>query len=105
MDTQPQSESTYCGSCNSLIAAVDPVCPRCGAAQPQLVRALRQRSVAVLLAHFLGGFGAHKFYLGQPWQGMMYILFCWTLVPVMIGYIDFLRLAIMSDAAFSARYN
>lgn len=34
-----------------------------------------------LLALFLGGFGAHKFYSGKTGMGILYIVFCWTAIP------------------------
>ncbi|HEY2837969.1 MAG TPA: TM2 domain-containing protein [Pirellulales bacterium] len=36
-------------------------------------RARQSRRVAILLALFLGAFGAHKMYLGQPWKGRFLI--------------------------------
>ena len=45
-------------------------------------------AIGVLLALFLGGFGAHKFYLGQFVLGIVYFLFCWTFIPSLIGFIE-----------------
>ena len=44
--------------------------------------------VAMLLALLLGGFGAHKLYLGHKWEGLGYLLFSWTLLPVVFSIID-----------------
>ncbi len=44
--------------------------------------------VGVLLAVFLGGFGAHRFYLGQNGIAIIYILFCWTLIPHLIALVE-----------------
>ena len=44
--------------------------------------------LAVALALFLGGLGAHKFYLGQTGLGIVYILFCWTFIPSLIAAIE-----------------
>ncbi len=44
--------------------------------------------VGVLLAVFLGSFGAHRFYLGQNGIAIIYILFCWTLIPHLIALIE-----------------
>jgi TM2 domain-containing membrane protein YozV len=41
-----------------------------------------------LLAIFLGGIGVHKFYAGQTGLGILYLLFCWTFVPEIIGLIE-----------------
>ncbi|MGZ4815855.1 MAG: NINE protein [Terriglobales bacterium] len=44
--------------------------------------------IGVLLAIFLGSFGAHRFYLGQNGIAILYILFCWTLIPHLIALIE-----------------
>ena len=50
----------------------------------------RKKSVlgGVLLSLFLGGFGAHRFYLGETTAGLLYLLFCWTTIPSFIGWIE-----------------
>jgi TM2 domain-containing membrane protein YozV len=66
---------------------------------------MRNRTVAVLLAFFAGGFGIHKFYLGQNVAGILYFLFCWTLIPGIIAFFDFLGLLMMTEKDFDAQYN
>lgn len=44
--------------------------------------------VALLLAVFLGGLGIHKFYQGKTMQGILYLLFCWTFIPVVLSFFD-----------------
>lgn len=39
------------------------------------------------LAFFLGGFGAHKFYLKNK-IAYLYLAFCWTGIPGVIGMIE-----------------
>ena len=41
-----------------------------------------------LFAIFLGGLGIHKFYSGKVGMGVVYILFCWTFIPAVIGLIE-----------------
>ncbi len=41
-----------------------------------------------LLAFFLGGIGVHKFYAGHMMLGIIYLLFCWTLIPGLIALIE-----------------
>lgn len=43
-----------------------------------------------MLALFLGGLGAHAFYYKKYIRGTLYFLFCWTYVPVLLGWIDML---------------
>ncbi len=44
--------------------------------------------MGVLLAVFLGGFGAHHFYLRRTGTGVLYLLFCWTGITYFIGWIE-----------------
>ena len=44
----------------------------------------------IALCLFLGGLGIHKFYAGKWIQGLLYVAFCWTWVPVIIALIDLL---------------
>jgi TM2 domain-containing membrane protein YozV len=46
--------------------------------------------VYVLLAFFLGGIGAHKFYAGKIGAGICYLLFCWTGIPALIAFIEWI---------------
>jgi len=45
-------------------------------------------TTAVVLALLLGGFGAHKFYLGHTGLGILYLLFCWTGIPEIVGFFE-----------------
>ena len=49
---------------------------------------------AVLLALFLGGIGAHHFYLGNTLVGVLFLLFCWTFIPLIISIIELLLLPV-----------
>jgi TM2 domain-containing membrane protein YozV len=64
----------------------------------------KRRGVAVLLAIVLGGIGAHKFYLGRPLQGLIYLLLCWTGIPILVGWIEAIGYLLTSDAAFARKY-
>jgi len=44
--------------------------------------------VGVLLAVLLGHFGAHRFYMGEIGWGIVYLAFCWTGIPTILGFIE-----------------
>lgn len=64
----------------------------------------KNRIAAALLAIFLGTFGIHKFYLGKPVLGIIYLIFCWTFVPGLIGFIEGIIYLCMSDKSFENKY-
>ncbi len=66
---------------------------------------MRNRTAAILICFFGGYFGIHKFYLGKNVTGIIYLVFCWTCIPALISFFDFLGLCFMSDREFDARFN
>lgn len=66
---------------------------------------MKDKTTAALLAFFLGGFGIHRFYLGRSLSGFMYLIFCWTLIPALFGFVEFILLLVMGQAEFDAKYN
>lgn len=44
--------------------------------------------VGVLLALFLGTFGAHHFYMRRPGLGILYCVFSWTGIPTVVSLIE-----------------
>ena len=64
----------------------------------------KNKIVAAILAFFLGGFGIHKFYLGQIGWGIIYILFCWTFIPSIVAFIEFIIYLCTSDEDFARKY-
>lgn len=65
----------------------------------------RNKTTAGLLAIFLGGFGVHRFYLGQTAQGFLYLVFFWSFVPAFIGLIDGIGFFNMPLQTFDEKYN
>jgi len=51
-------------------------------------QASKDEVVGVLLALFLGGLGAHKFYMGETGLGILYLVFFWTGIPALVAFIE-----------------
>jgi TM2 domain-containing membrane protein YozV len=97
---------SYCRACGSPIDPRAQICVHCGVAQyPAAVPHPKSRVTAGLFALFLGGFGAHHFYLGHTGRGILYLLFSWTFIPAIIAFIEALVFFFSSDASFDAKYN
>ncbi|MFP4445851.1 MAG: TM2 domain-containing protein [Desulfosudaceae bacterium] len=61
--------------------------------------------VLILLTLFLGGLGVHKFYLGRYLQGVLYLLFCWTGIPLIIALVELILYIIASEEALNQKYS
>ncbi len=66
---------------------------------------MKQKIVALVLCWFFGWLGVHKFYLGQAGLGILYVLFCWTLIPGLVAFVEFWILLFMSEEAFNRQFN
>ena len=66
---------------------------------------MKDKMIAALLAFFFGGIGIHKFYLKQHFQGFLYLIFSWTLIPAVISFFESLRFLFMSEKSFHDQYN
>jgi TM2 domain-containing membrane protein YozV len=110
--TEKAADEKYCASCGSTIKKEAEICPNCGVRQVStpsyggqtIAPNGKNKLTAALLALFIGGFGVHKFYLGQNGVGVVYLLFCWTFIPALLALIDFIVLLGMSDKEFVQKY-
>ena len=50
-----------------------------------------------LLAIFLGGLGIHKFYTNDKITGVIMLLFCWTGIPSIIGFVQGILALLKTD--------
>lgn len=108
---QKAADEKFCSECGAIIKAKAEICPKCGVRQfpaPNILTALapngKSKLAAALFALLLGGFGIHKFYLGRIGWGIVYLLFCWTFIPAIIGFIEGILLLVMSDQEFNQKY-
>lgn len=75
-----------------------------GAGVGSRVVPVKSKVAAGLLAMFLGGVGVHKFYLGKPLMGLLYLLFCWTGIPAIVGFVEGIIYLTKSDEDFAAKF-
>lgn len=64
----------------------------------------KSKLAAFLLAWLLGGIGGHKFYLNRVGQGLLYLVFCWTLIPALVAFIEGIVYITMDDERFWQKY-
>lgn len=108
----------HCFACANILDTRAELCPKCGVRQPAMPGAMthhnsalpplpvttKSKTTAALLALFLGGFGIHKFYLGQSGAGIVYVLFFWTFIPAIVAFIEALVLFGMSEREFATKF-
>jgi RNA polymerase subunit RPABC4/transcription elongation factor Spt4 len=99
----------YCRGCGEGIHETALSCPKCGATQRTTSASYAQsgganRTTAGILGIVLGGLGVHKFYLGQIFMGLIYLIFCWTFIPAFIGLIEGIYYLTMTDSEFARKY-
>ncbi|MBO4374783.1 MAG: NINE protein [Lachnospiraceae bacterium] len=64
---------------------------------------VKSKVTAGLLGIFLGGLGIHKFYLGKIGMGILYIVFCWTYIPALVGLVEGIIYLASSDESFQLK--
>ncbi|MBR6013878.1 MAG: 5-bromo-4-chloroindolyl phosphate hydrolysis family protein [Selenomonadaceae bacterium] len=65
---------------------------------------VQRKLIQSALAIFFGTFGAHKFYQGKTFQGILYVLLCWTSLPTWISFIEGIRYLFMPIEDFYEQY-
>ena len=105
----------FCRFCGKPMTASASICPHCNKSQVPIQHSnnasapqqkpspKRKQGTTALLAIFLGGFGVHRFYLGQ-WWGFIYLLFCWTLIPSVIGILEGILFSLKQKRAWKKKY-
>lgn len=66
---------------------------------------MKNRYIAGILAICLGWLGFHKFYLWKWIQGIFYILFMLTFIPLLISIFEWLVYLFNTDEWFDLTYN
>jgi TM2 domain-containing membrane protein YozV len=112
---RPLSSNLYCPACGASTNAMAVVCVKCGAGlevknKTNVVSddvSAKSRVVLLLLALFLGAFGAHRFYVGKIVSGIAMIvllisgyaifffgIYYWIDMLWLIGYIPLIAVSI-----------
>ncbi len=85
----------FCKKCGTELGD-SKFCPKCGEAvtaapapaAPAYSGKVVNKIAYGLIAIFIGGIGIHRFYAGRPVSGVLYLLFCWTIIPSIIAFIE-----------------
>ena len=104
---QPAADEQYCSSCGEVIKQEAEICPECGVGQESASTSDGSgpdRTTAGIFALFLGGVGAHKFYIGETTQGVVYLCFFWTFIPAIVGLVEGILYLTKSDEEFQQKY-
>ena len=104
-------EPYYCTSCAQEMNREAVACPKCGypndsmttGASTSNVSRGKSRVTAGVLGILLGGLGVHKFYLNQYGKGVLYLLFSWSGVPFIVGFIEGIIYLVQDDKTFSEK--
>ncbi len=89
---------------NGKFTSPSPATPQPTAKSNAKAIPVKSRKVAALLAIFLGHLGIQRFYLRQYLLGVLSILFCWTYIPAIIGFIEGIVLLCSSNQKFEKKY-
>ncbi len=54
----------------------------------QMALVQKDELIGFLFALLFGGLGLHRFYLGETGWGIVYLFFCWTGIPTLVGFIE-----------------
>jgi TM2 domain-containing membrane protein YozV len=109
----------FCSGCGESIPQASKFCSKCGTRNSTLEPEVKEyqpvipapeireygpapksRIAAGLLGILLGGIGVHKFYLNKVGLGVVYVLFCWTFIPALIGLIEGIIYLTQDDVTF-----
>ena len=112
------SDSTiFCSGCGETMPTDAQFCAKCGKRNVTLVTeptpgvipapapgdytpGAKSRITAGILGILLGGIGVHKFYLNKVGLGILYLVFCWTAIPAIIGLVEGIIYLTQDDVTF-----
>lgn len=66
---------------------------------------VKSKVVAGVLGILLGGLGIHKFYMGKIGMGILYLVFCWTYIPAIVGFVEGIIYLCSNDENFQLKHH
>jgi TM2 domain-containing membrane protein YozV len=95
----------FCSNCGGELNDSQDICLNCGVYvnRVESTKEGKSRIAAGVLGILLGGLGIHKFYMGRAGMGILYIIFCWTFIPSIVGFVEGIIYLCENDASFQAR--
>ena len=108
----PKSEKKFCNNCGTETQPDQTVCTNCDVALAG-TKGEKSKIVAGIFAILLGGFGAHKFYLGYTKEAIITLVVMWgglillaipTLIMAIIVLIEGIIYLVKSDQEFQEIY-
>ncbi|WP_317312239.1 TM2 domain-containing protein [Clostridium thermobutyricum] len=92
----------FCKECGKELSDKARICPNCGIS---LGNGTKSKTTALLLCFFLGGVGAHRFYLGKTGSAIaMIICLIFIVVTPIWALIDFIRICTNSLGPVNGEY-
>lgn len=94
----------FCSTCGKPLHIQAEICPHCGVRAMAAPNSGVSKVALLLITFFLGGLGAHKFYLKKYVLGVLYLLFFWTGIPGLIAFVEFIFYCFKSETDLQQRY-
>lgn len=97
-------QGKFCTTCGKQLHIQAEICPHCGVRVIAAPNPGVNKLVLLLVTFFMGGFGAHKFYVKKYGLGLLYLLFFWTGIPGLIALVEFILYCFKSESELQQRY-
>lgn len=103
--TELKSESKFCPDCGAPIGANTETTPPPSIPQEVFIYEKKSKGLTLTLCFFGGCVGAHLFYLRHYLSASLYLLFCWTFIPLILSWGDFIVYLFLPEKKFHEIYD
>lgn len=98
------ADEQFCPFCGEQLPPKAEVCLSCGKMLSSSSSNGISKTALVLITFFLGGIGGHRFYQKKYLLGALYLLFCWTGIPGIVAFVEFIIYLTRSEQELQQRY-